>query len=132
MKFVAGLYRRQMREGRLFLHEHPAGASSWMLKEIKELCEEDGVETVIGDQCMYGLKTWSMDGKEQVSARKRTRFMTNSRGIAQELNKKCDGSHVHQELISGRAKDAARYPRELCEAICRGMMEEMKIFLGIP
>ena len=50
--------------------------------------------------------------------------MTNSRSVGNELRKKCDGSHLHQPLIDGRAKDAARYPPALCRAICRGIMKE--------
>ena len=29
LKFVVSLYREQIRRGRLFLHEHPAYATSW-------------------------------------------------------------------------------------------------------
>ena len=57
-------------------------------------------------------------------AKKPTRFMTNSRSVGSELRKKCDGSHLHQPLIDGRAKDVARYPPALCRAICRGIMKE--------
>ena len=31
---------------------------------------------------------------------------------------------MHQSLIDGRAKDAARYPPALCRAICRGISKE--------
>ena len=52
--------------------------------------------------------------------------MTNSQCIADELNKKCDGSHEHQALVSGRAKDAARYPEGLCRAVCRGLVKQRR------
>ena len=48
-----------------------------------------------------------------VSAKKPTKFMTNSKVIGHELSRKCDGNHVHQPLIDGRAKDAARYPQRV-------------------
>ena len=32
--------------------------------------------------------------------------------------------HVHQPLLDGRAKSAARYPEGLCRAICRGLVKE--------
>ena len=76
------------------------------------------------DQCMFGLKTWGSTRSQLMLAKKPTRFMTNSRSIGTELSRKCDGSHVHQPLIDGRAKDAARYPPALCRAICRGIMKE--------
>ncbi len=50
--------------------------------------------------------------------------MTNSRAVGKELKKRCDGSHEHQPLVDGRAKDAARYPKRLCQAICRGLRKE--------
>eukprot|EP00973_Karenia_brevis_P014279 1945027-Karenia_brevis.AAC.1 len=52
--------------------------------------------------------------------------MTNSRRIADQLSTACDGNHEHQALIGGRAKEAAIYPRELCEAIIQGLKEEME------
>ena len=42
--------------------------------------------------------------------------MTNSWGIAQELNKPCAGDHSHVSLLNGVAGQAQRYPRKLCEA----------------
>ena len=59
-----------------------------------------------------------------VPAKKPTRFMTNSRAIARELSRKCKGQHVHQPLVDGRAKEAARYPDGFCRAVCRGLMKE--------
>ena len=59
LKFVAKLYKIQWGEGRKFLHEHPAGATSWQLWMMQEVMKLEGVRTTIADQCMYGLKTWS-------------------------------------------------------------------------
>ena len=59
-------------------------------------------------------------------AKKKTKFMTNSHAIAAELKRVCKGEHEHQQLLSGRAAEAARYPKGLCEAICRGLREEIK------
>lgn len=58
--------------------------------------------------------------------RKRTKLMTNSWWIAQELQKQCDGTHKHVQLLRGKAKLAAEYPKGLCRAICRGLMREKK------
>ena len=70
---------------------------------------------------MFGLKTWGKHRSQLVPAKKPTKFMTNSWLIGRELNRRCDGSHEHQPLIDGRAKDAARHPPALCRAICRGI-----------
>ena len=69
----------------------------------------EGVGTVIADQCMYGLKTRSEKGKS-AKAKKPTRFMSISEEIRKQLNKRCHGSHTHQQLLGGRAKGAAIYP----------------------
>ena len=76
---------------------------------------------------MYGLKTWSKDGNiKYISARTRTKFMTNSPCIAEELSRRCKGQHVHQQLMDGRAKEAAIYPEPLCRAICVGLIRDMR------
>ena len=124
IQFVVGLYEEQWKEGRLFLHEHPATATSWDLEELKKLEAKTGAHIYVADQCMYGLETWAEDKKVMMPARKTTRFMTNSIEIGLELQKRCDGSHQHQALVGGRAKWAARYPEELCRAICRGLIRE--------
>ena len=34
--------------------------------------------------------------------------------------------HKHQQLVDGRAKEAAIYPEPLCRAICVGLIGELK------
>ena len=41
------------------------------------------------------------------------------------MSKRCNGQHVHQQLVDGRAKEAAEYPEELCRAICTGLIKEL-------
>ena len=43
LKFVCKLYEQQLQAGLLFLHEHPASASSWGVAEIKSLLRANGV-----------------------------------------------------------------------------------------
>ena len=122
MEFVTAIYEMQAKAGRLFLHEHPTQATSWDLPGMRRLRKREGVHVVEGDQCMFGLTTFGQKSRGAQAARKRTKFMTNSCHIANELDKKCDGSHAHQLLVGGRAKDAVRYPKGLCRAICRGLV----------
>ena len=86
-----------------------------------------GVDVSSADQCMYGLKTWGPNGKKDMHAKKPTKFMTNCAEIKKELQKKCNGQHKHQALMGGRAKWAARYPPELCRAICLGLAEAIEV-----
>lgn len=52
LKFVVELYRKQIRGGRYFLHEHLAYATSWQTEEIEKLLGEKSVAGVTFDQCM--------------------------------------------------------------------------------
>ena len=77
------LYKKQVDQGRVFLHEQPAHAKSWMIPEVRKMMMESGVTLVEADQCMYGLETTGRDRKSEVPAKKPTTFMTNSRALRQ-------------------------------------------------
>ena len=119
IQFMVEIYRYQMEMGRHFIHEHPLTATSWQLREIRELMADPRVHRVGTDQCMMGLKTWKRGGGE-APAMKPTRFLTTSKKVATELAVQCDGNHEHQQLTDNRAKQAAIYPEKLCRAICMG------------
>ena len=53
--FCCALYHEQMRRGDYFLHEHPAGASSWRLPCMFRLMSALGVRRVIGHMCAHGM-----------------------------------------------------------------------------
>ena len=111
----------QMSKGAYFLFEHPAHATSWEMPSVKEVFNKKGVNTVIGDQCMYGLVTPNADRSAMVPAKKPTRFVSNGWYILKELDTKCDKSHTHQALMGGRASKAQEYTYTLCRAMCRGL-----------
>ena len=116
LRFAVELYKAQMDEGRLFVHEHPWGAKSWLEEEIMELIQKPEVILVKGDQCRFGLLS-----KEGEVVKKPTGFLTNSPQTAKELARECDGRHRHRQLAGGsRCQQAQVYPPELCKAICRG------------
>ena len=74
--FVAELYQIQLDSGRYFLHEHPAGATSWQLNCVQALLSKANVERVNGDQCQYGQKD-----STGAPIRKATGWMSNSSEI---------------------------------------------------
>ena len=122
LQFVASLYRKQMRAGRHFLHEHPASALSWSEKVISSLAKLPGVHCVVADQCQYGLTTPSEEDRSvMLPAMKPTRFMTSSPQMALMLQKRCPKIHQHQQLVGGRCANAAFYPLELIRAILKGI-----------
>ena len=129
LEFCIKLYEIQWRNGRYFLHEHPAEAGSWQEPLMKKLMSRHGVQRVVGDQCQYGLK--SRDAMGEAPARKRTGFLTNAVCIARRLSKRCGNKpgyqvHRHVVLTDGRPKAAQVYPDKFCKEICLGIQEQMQ------
>ena len=118
--------------GGYFLHEHPKGSSSWKLPEVQELVEREGMYLVQSPMCRFGMKMKDMNGNMR-HVRKETLWLTNSKQIAEELQGTCENElrgrivHRHVHLVGGsRAKAAQVYPRELVEAILRGLKRELR------
>ncbi len=116
----------QMRMGRYFPIEHPAGASSWQTPEARELMEHPDVALVTFDQCACGLQVHPSGLSE-----KATSFLTNNHWLAMLLcQKQCDGQHVHVRLEGGQlTKKAQVYPEALCLLIAASVE---KLFCGLP
>ena len=124
LNFVVSLYRKQMIRGKYFVHEHPATALSRKEETVLALLKSPLIHAVVADQCMYGLTAPAEgDPSSRLPAMKPTRFMTNSVHMANRLSTRCDKSHVHQQLVGGRARDAAFYPLPLVEAILGGISD---------
>ena len=123
LTFAVRCYREQRRRGRLFLHEHPWGASSWRTGPILSLMEEDDVIAVRGDMCAWGM-TAPDDGGVQHPCLKPTGWLTNSPELAAVLSRRCPGCEYHQHLIGGRRTEvAAEYPPRLVTAILRTLKD---------
>ena len=43
IRFICGLYQLQVQEGRWFMHEQPANAAAWKMKEVVCVKEAEGV-----------------------------------------------------------------------------------------
>jgi hypothetical protein len=46
-------YMRQLKAGRHFLHEHPAGSASWDMPEVQALANDPRVFVVQGPMCRW-------------------------------------------------------------------------------
>lgn len=130
LEFSVKLYEKQRCEGRYFLHEHLELASSWHAGCIEWLSARQGVVRVVGDQCRYGLKPG--DGQPEGLARTSIGFVTDSFCIATRMSLRCPNRygtkvHHHVALINGHAKAAQAYTRELCRAICNGLIERIEM-----
>jgi hypothetical protein len=73
---------------------------------------------------MFGMKQEAEGSSGLV--KKDTKFMTNAIMIAERLNRVCDKTHKHIQLIGGRAKKAQVYPEELCAQMLRGLLDQMR------
>ena len=49
VRFMMKLYKKQVDQGRLFLHEHPATATSWSLEEVRKVATHAGVDIITAD-----------------------------------------------------------------------------------
>ena len=116
-------YLEQHRNGRFFLHEHPANASSWKDEKVIRLQDLDGVHTVQGPMCRWDMVSEDSQGVGYV--KKDTKYITNSEEVARILNGSCSGTHRHVHLINGRAKFAQKYPPKMAAAILRAIKIEL-------
>ena len=122
LRFVIGLYRIQLSNGRHFLHEHPETATSWSDPAMLDLLSLPKVSSVVSDQCEYGLLTPGPGGVP-MAAKKPTRWASSSPHMLKRLSKRCSKTHVHQQLVGGRAKACENYPLELITEILRGIRD---------
>ena len=134
LEFVTSLYRDQIEGGRFFLHEQPEYAASWKEKCIDELLQVPEVQRVRADQCQYDQEVLFGKYTGQPIC-KPTGFMSNAPELLKRLMKRCTGERGQcsrprggqHALCSGRAaKDAAKYTKELCRNIIKGMIAEMR------
>ena len=124
-------YKTQYDSGRYFLHEHPDGAESWDDEEMQALQRLPGVFTVNGPMCHFDMQ---LDTRYRGCHRvyKKTRFVTNSRFLAELLDNWCKNEvqgkevHRHLHLIGGIAKRAAAYPPKMVAAVLKGIKLQMR------
>ncbi len=84
LHFACEVYAFQLAGGRHFLHEHPAGAGSWLDERVAALLNNPKVGTVVGHQCQYGQTALSPDGV-RLPVRKATRWMSSAPDILMRL-----------------------------------------------
>ena len=61
MRFALAMCLQQPLAGRLFMFEHPAGASSWGTKMIHEMLGREGVHVSKFDFCQLGMEVTQME-----------------------------------------------------------------------
>ena len=86
LRFVYGLYAKQLARGCYSLLEHPTSADLWTEPCVQKIRAKKGTHKVIGDQCLFGQQN---ELGEPVKTP--TGFLTNSVDIAACLEKRCRG-----------------------------------------
>ena len=69
----------------------------------------------------------SRDAEGEAPAKKPTRFLTNRIALKQAPSMKCQGCKRHVQLVEGRASAAQEYPKALCRAATRGIIEQARL-----
>ena len=112
----------QMESGRHFIAEHPQGSDMWSMPVWRRIADL-GVARAIVHQCMAGL----LGSKSGLPVMKPTQFLASDEMLVSHLHDlRCDGRHRHTQLDNpagahgDKAKDAARWPPQLCHRIARG------------
>ena len=110
---------------RKWMYEHPWKASSWKLTEVMEVMNLPGVCCVDFDMCCCGMVS-----PAGVPVKKRTRIMTNSSFLIQQLSsRQCDRSHEHRPIEGserGHRMSAwcQRYPIGLVRILAQALHAE--------
>ena len=98
-------------------------------KCIQSILGKHGGMHVKADQCQYGLMSRDAAGNGLV--RKATGIMTNFPCIAMKLQQRCSNRsvrvHCRHVRLEGRIKAAQIYPEGLCQAICRGLCQQLEM-----
>ena len=103
LMFCCQLYRDQLAAGRLFLHEHPATATSWWEPCIQYIMRMSGVRLSKAHMCQYGLVSRDSSGSYG-PVLKPTHFMSNCVKILRRLSRRCPGrggGRVHYNQCTG-------------------------------
>ena len=98
LEFAVELYKLQVAEGRLFLHEHFDQACSCDTGTMQDILNHPEVVRVVGDMCSFGL-TSCVDGVE-LPALTPTGYATNCPELAAELSQRCHGGHPHGPALN--------------------------------
>ena len=129
LAFCAILCHGQAKEGRYFLHDHPAGASSWGVEPMRRVVRISGTEAVGMHQCQLG----GNDGKGK-PLKKPTKWLLNSPEILRALDRQClvragDGSWPgvgRHALCNGLVvRRAATYLSRMRKAILQGFRRQL-------
>ena len=89
MRFCIDVYRMQVKAGRHFAHEHPAGSTPWKKPQVQQFILEYDIDSVKVNMCSFGMTAKDDQGVGLVA--KPTRIMRSSPEILKRIHKPCCG-----------------------------------------
>ena len=129
LRFALLLAQEQVKHGRHYILENPAGSRPWKLQEMREWLDKFEAMMVKFDQCRFGLRC----GAAKLSHQKPTWLATSSQAmISMFVNKRCVRNHLHAQVIGGSkiTAPAGRYPSLMARAIVQALEEQFEFDLG--
>ena len=127
-------YRRQLDEGKYFLHEQPSASTTWQDPEMLALMSLPGVVRVEGPQCYWTRS--SPEGLPRAKAarniaRSQTSFVTNSPCLAEALqraNAEQSGTTLRRtvECIDGLAGITLAGQPKVVQAVLAGLRKQLQ------
>ena len=72
LNYCIKMYTKQIKKGKIFLHEHPGSATSWQEEGMQELMKIPGVILVQANMCRFGMTSVNDEGEEQLKGARRS------------------------------------------------------------
>lgn len=98
----------------LFVIENPRTSDIWRESCLGRWYQDPNMHLCQTDLCTYGLE--SRDG---IPMKKGLTLLTNSGVFADDLTRRCDGSHDHQRVQGQETARTAIYPDDFAKAVVR-------------
>lgn len=124
LQFALDVAEEQVKAGRRYILENPAGSRAWKLDAVRAWLQRMKSMVVKFDQCRYNLR-----GSTGELHMKPTFFATSAQAVVSEfLDKRCRRDHVHEQVIGGSrvTGPAGRYSSELAGAIVRALENQLE------
>ena len=114
--FCGKVAQLQMKSQRFYLTEQPYPSNLYCVQPWPSIRTHASCYRIVFHQCMLGQMV------DNQLVKKPTELVANSKTLLQPFaNRQCNGAHVHLQLLGGRAHQARKWPRAMCELIVFGI-----------
>ena len=121
MSLMCMLYMEQIARGDCFIHEERAATTPWQMRGAEKVANLPGVHRVAADMCRFDM--WSKEASNPGLLKVAVSVLTNSRGVARRMSRKCGGGHRHAKQ-DGRQKERISFNDVLGREVYAGLQED--------